>query len=135
MTGTTENYVQRGLIPRMISQLYKEIANKTQMAITVRISYLEIRRYTTTTYSNIGRIGIIGKYKDYLDNFALLIAPGQFEKMKCSSCIFENKMVFTFTTILEEKNIEKTETENLEKDFETEKTSEKSLEKLSQKNE
>jgi len=42
MTGTTENYVQRGLIPRMISQLYKEIANKTQMAITVRISYLEI---------------------------------------------------------------------------------------------
>jgi len=42
MTGTTENYVHRGLIPRMISQLYKEIANKTQMAITVRISYLEI---------------------------------------------------------------------------------------------
>jgi len=42
MTGTTENYVHRGLIPRIISQLYKEIANKTQMAITVRISYLEI---------------------------------------------------------------------------------------------
>ncbi|OUM57692.1 hypothetical protein PIROE2DRAFT_48516 [Piromyces sp. E2] len=42
MTGTTENYVHRGLIPRMISQLYKEIANKAQMAITVRISYLEI---------------------------------------------------------------------------------------------
>ncbi|KAG4087315.1 kinesin-domain-containing protein [Neocallimastix lanati (nom. inval.)] len=42
MTGTTENYVHRGLIPRIISQLYKEISNKTQMAITVRISYLEI---------------------------------------------------------------------------------------------
>jgi len=42
MTGTTENYVHRGLIPRIISQLYKEISNKTQMAISVKISYLEI---------------------------------------------------------------------------------------------
>lgn len=73
----------------------------------VRLSYIEIRKYTTITFSNIGRIGIIGKYKDYIDYFLMLIAPEPFEKIKCSSCTFENKMVFTFTSILKDNKIEK----------------------------
>lgn len=74
----------------------------------VRLSYLEIRKYTTVTFSNIGRIGIIGKYKDYIDEFLMLIAPEPVEKIKCSGCTFENKMSFTFTSILNDNNIEKT---------------------------
>ena len=73
----------------------------------VRIGYTEIRKYTTATFSNIGRIGIIGKYKDFIDYFAILIAPEPVEKIKCSSCTFENKMVFTFTSILQNNQIEK----------------------------
>lgn len=73
----------------------------------VRLSYIEIRKYTTTTFSNIGRIGMIGKYKDYIDYFLMLIAPEPVEKIKCSSCTFENKMVFTFTSILQDNCIEK----------------------------
>ena len=73
----------------------------------VRLSYIEIRKYTTMTFSNIGRIGIIGKYKDYIDYFLMLIAPEPVEKIKCSSCTFENKMVFTFTSILHDNRIEK----------------------------
>ena len=73
----------------------------------VRLSYIEIRKYTTTTYSNIGRIGIIGKYQRYIDYFLMLIAPESVEKIKCSSCTFENKMVFTFTSILNDNKIEK----------------------------
>ncbi len=73
----------------------------------VRLGYTEIRKYTTTTFSNIGRIGIIGKYQDYIDYFLILIAPEQVEKIKCSSCTFENKMVFTFTSIMQNNNIEK----------------------------
>lgn len=37
----------------------------------------------------------------------MLIAPEQVEKIKCSSCSFENKMVFTFTSIMQNNNIEK----------------------------
>ena len=74
----------------------------------VRLSYLEIRKYTTITFSNIGRIGIIGKYKDYIEEFLMLIAPEPVEKIKCSGCTFENKMSFTFTSILNDNNIEKT---------------------------
>ena len=75
--------------------------------IIVRLSYIEIRKYTTITFSNIGRVGIIGKYKDYIDYFLVLIAPESVEKIKCSSCTFENKMVFTFTSILDENKIQK----------------------------
>ena len=73
----------------------------------VRLSYLEIRKYTTTTFSNIGRIGIIGKYQKYIEDFLMLIAPEPVEKIKCSACSFENHIVFTFTSILDDCSIEK----------------------------
>ena len=41
-TGATENYKHRGLIPRAISHIYREISERPQMACTVRVSYLEI---------------------------------------------------------------------------------------------
>ena len=75
--------------------------------IIVRLSYLEIRKYSTITYSNIGRIGIIGDYKKYINYFLMLIAPDPVEKIKCSSCTFENKVAFTFTSILNDNKIEK----------------------------
>ena len=73
----------------------------------VRLAYIEIRKYITTTFSNIGRIGIIGDYKNYIDSFLVLIAPSQYERIKCSSCTFENNLVFTFTSILNDNRIEK----------------------------
>jgi kinesin family member 6/9 len=42
MTGATENYKHRGLIPRAISSIFHEISERPSMAFTVRISYLEI---------------------------------------------------------------------------------------------
>lgn len=75
--------------------------------VFVRLSYIEIRKYTTTTFSNIGRIGIIANYKEYIDNFLFMIAPESVEKIKCSACSYEDKIIFTFTSILEDKSIEK----------------------------
>ncbi|XP_059167044.1 kinesin-like protein KIF9 isoform X2 [Physella acuta] len=42
MTGATESYRHRGVIPRAISQLFKQIEERLEYSITVRISYLEI---------------------------------------------------------------------------------------------
>ena len=75
--------------------------------IIVRVAYLEIRKYTTITFSNIGRIGMIGKYQDYIESFLFLIAPDPVERIKCSACTFNNELVFTFTTILNDTKIEK----------------------------
>ena len=75
--------------------------------IVVKLSYMQIRRYTTITFSNVGRIGIIGEYNDCIEKFMLLIAPEQVEKIKCSSCSYDNNLIFTFTSILKESEIEK----------------------------
>lgn len=75
--------------------------------IIVRLGYIEIRKHTTITYSNLGRVGIIGDYQKYIDYFLVLIAPESVEKIKCSSCTFDNKVVFTFTSILDNNKIEK----------------------------
>ena len=74
--------------------------------IIVKLSYIEIRKYTTTTFSNVGRIGIIGEYQKYIDKFMMLIAPESVEKIKCSACSFENKLNFTFTSTLENTEVE-----------------------------
>ena len=74
--------------------------------IIVKLSYMEIRKYTTTTFSNIGRIGIIGEYQKYIDKFFMLIAPESVEKIKCSACSFENKLTFTFTSTLKNTEVE-----------------------------
>ncbi|XP_071943121.1 kinesin-like protein KIF9 isoform X2 [Antedon mediterranea] len=42
MTGATENFRHRGLIPRALAQVYREIEERQDNAVTVRISYLEI---------------------------------------------------------------------------------------------
>lgn len=75
--------------------------------IVVRIGYIEIRKYTTTTFSNVGRIGIIGKYRKYINNFMFLLAPEPVEKIKCAACSYEDKLTFSFTSILDDSKIEK----------------------------
>ena len=37
----------------------------------------------------------------------MLIAPEPVEKIKCSACTYENDIVFTFTSILQDNSIEK----------------------------
>ena len=50
---------------------------------------------------------IIGEYQEYIDMFLMLIAPEPVEKIKCSACSYENNLVFTFTSILNDCSIEK----------------------------
>ena len=75
--------------------------------LIVRLTYIKIRKYSTITFSNIGRMGIVGKYKDYIQYFMMLISPDAVEKIKCSACSFENKLIFTFTSILDSNEVEK----------------------------
>jgi kinesin family protein 6/9 len=48
MTGASENYKHRGIIPRAISQIFRLISERPEMSVTVRVSYLEI--YNETLY-------------------------------------------------------------------------------------
>lgn len=42
MTGATENYKHRGIIPRALQQIFKGIEERLEQAISIRISYFEI---------------------------------------------------------------------------------------------
>ncbi|XP_061052652.1 kinesin-like protein KIF9 isoform X5 [Eubalaena glacialis] len=42
MTGATENYKHRGILPRALQQVFRMIEERPTQAITVRVSYLEI---------------------------------------------------------------------------------------------
>lgn len=75
--------------------------------IILKLSYMEIRKYTTTTLSNVGRVSVLPEYKPYIDKFLFLIAPEPVEKIKCSACSYENNLIFTFTSVLENINIQK----------------------------
>ena len=75
--------------------------------VIIRSIYREIQKYLSITYSNIGKVGIIGKYQEYIDYFLILIAPERIEKIKCSSCSYLDRVAFTFTSILNNNDIEK----------------------------
>ncbi len=72
----------------------------------VVLAHREMRKNNTTTLSNIGRIGIIAEYKPYIDRFLLLIAPESVEKIKCTICAYEDNMVFSFASVIEDKDVE-----------------------------
>ena len=46
----------------------------------------------------------------------MLIAPESVEKIICSACSFENKLIFTFTSVLEKTEVEERFCEKLKED-------------------
>lgn len=58
MTGSTERFDHRGIIPRAIQQLFREISDRPENAVTVRISYMEI--YNESMYDLLATLpGVI----------------------------------------------------------------------------
>ena len=74
----------------------------------VQFAYREIRKYNTTTFSNVGRVGFIAEYKPYIDKVLFLIAPESIEKIKCTACSVDNTVIFSVTSVIEERNVENT---------------------------
>ena len=42
MTGSTQNYKYRGIIPRAINNIFSEVGGRFDTQITVKVSYIEI---------------------------------------------------------------------------------------------
>ena len=70
--------------------------------------YTQIRKDTVTmTHSSLGKIEIEDKYKQYINYFLVLLSPEKIEKIKCSSCTYDNNLTVSFTSILNNNKIEK----------------------------
>uniref|UniRef100_A0A287BR34 Kinesin-like protein n=2 Tax=Sus scrofa TaxID=9823 RepID=A0A287BR34_PIG len=58
MTGATENYKHRGILPRALQQIFKMIEERPTHAITVRVSYLEI--YNESLFDLLSTLPYVG---------------------------------------------------------------------------
>ncbi|XP_070247233.1 kinesin-like protein KIF9 isoform X2 [Myotis yumanensis] len=58
MTGTTENYRHRGILPRALQQVFRMIEERPTHAITVRVSYLEI--YNESLFDLLSTLPYVG---------------------------------------------------------------------------
>lgn len=74
ITGATENFKQRGIIPRAISQVFKEIEEQVDNVVTVRISYLEI--YNETMFDLLSTLPDTSGSSGYYDNQTMTIIEG-----------------------------------------------------------
>ena len=75
--------------------------------LILKLIYSQIQRYTTTTFSNLGKINVLPEYEPYIDQFLFLIGPEKAEKIKCTACSYGNNMVFSFGSILQNNQVEK----------------------------
>ncbi|XP_067610266.1 kinesin-like protein KIF9 isoform X4 [Pseudorca crassidens] len=58
MTGATENYKHRGILPRALQQVFKMIEERPTQVITVRVSYLEI--YNESLFDLLSTLPYVG---------------------------------------------------------------------------
>ena len=72
----------------------------------VKISYIEIRKYSTTTLSNIGKVNVLPEYQKYIDNFLFLIAPDRGEKKKSSTNSYKENKNITNTSIIKNSGLD-----------------------------
>lgn len=82
--------------------------------IAVRIGSLQVKRRTTLTFSNIGKIDIEEKYHKYIEKCFVILSPDWAETIKCGICSYENNLAVTFGTILKESIVERKFKELLE---------------------
>ena len=92
--GTTNNPVVRA-VPLLIKK------------IVVRIGSLEVKRHFTTTISNIGKFEVEDKYQKYIENTFVILAPDWAEKVKCGICSYEDNLVISFGSLLQDSAIER----------------------------
>ncbi|XP_039693523.1 kinesin-like protein KIF9 isoform X2 [Pteropus medius] len=58
MTGATENYKHRGILPRALQQVFRMVEERPTHAITVRVSYLEI--YNESLFDLLSTLPYVG---------------------------------------------------------------------------
>ncbi len=73
----------------------------------VKMAYIKSTKENTIVLSNLGKVEVYEEFKDYIDAFEVLIGVSKSEPIKCSMCSYEDKLVFTFTSILKDPYIQR----------------------------
>jgi len=90
----------------MTNKLWVRIVPLFLKKLAVRIGSLEMKKQFTMTISNIGKIEIDNKYINYVERFFVILSPDWAEKVKCGICSYENDLVVTFGSLLNDTSLE-----------------------------
>jgi len=74
----------------------------------VRIAYVSSTKANTIVLSNLGKIEVYEDFKEYIDSFEVVVSVSKSEPIKCTMCSFNDKFVFTFTSILRTPYLQRT---------------------------
>ncbi len=91
---------------RLGNSIYIRMIPLALKKLILKLIYSEIQKYTTTTFSNLGKINVLPEYEAYIDQFFFLIGPEKAEKIKCTACSYGNNIAFSFASILQENRVE-----------------------------
>lgn len=73
----------------------------------VKIAYVRSTKANTVVLSNLGIIEVHDEFKKYIDAFEALISVSKSEPTKCTMCSFDDKIVFTFTSMLKDPYLQR----------------------------
>jgi len=90
---------------RMGNSIYVRMIPLTMKKLILKLIYKEIQKYTTTTFSNLGKVNFLPEYEPYIEKFFCIIAPESAEK--CTTCSCGDNIVFTISSILQNNHVEK----------------------------
>ncbi len=75
--------------------------------VGVRIAYIGSGRANSFVLSNLGKIEVLEEFKKYIDQFEVLLSVSKSEPIKCGVCSYEDKLVFSFTSLLKEAYLQR----------------------------
>lgn len=89
------------------SNIFTRITPMPLKKVITHMTYVYSRRNITTTLSNIGNIKVLDEYKKEIDTFLFIFAPDNIGNTKCSLVSYGDKIIFSFTSLLADCDIEK----------------------------
>lgn len=73
----------------------------------LNVTFRRSNRGTTLTLSNLGPIKVRPEYEEDIEQFHFVIGVSKRQKMKCGMSSYRDKMVVTFTSVLEETYLQR----------------------------
>lgn len=105
----TKEYLSRTISDNVSTEknIFVRIAPLFVKDIGVKIAYIASKKANSAVLSNLGIIEVHDEFKKYIDSFEALISVSKSEPIKCAICSFDNKLVFTFTSILKDPYLQR----------------------------
>ena len=75
--------------------------------IVMKHIYVQADRGVTTTLSNLGRIILPSEMEDFIQDIRVMIPITPHQPIRCGVCSFKNQFVISFTSSLEETDIQR----------------------------